>query len=121
VDKNLVKWAQQMIMDYSKLICPARSLEVRTGIVGKVDHCNQYDTFDISTPALAPTFDIFIDQQPEHIAALLPPIQWYCQDAYDFCDQASDLSDTRLVTDRGAADNMATFGSITGKLLPGPP
>ncbi len=26
---------------------------------------------------LAPTFDAFIDEQPEHIAALLPSIHWY--------------------------------------------
>jgi hypothetical protein len=65
-------------------------------------------------PALAPTFDIFIDQQPEHIAALLPHIQWYCHDTYDFCDQASDLSHALLVTDGGAADNMGTFGWIIG-------
>jgi hypothetical protein len=48
-------------------------------------------------PALAPTFDIFIDQQPGHIPALLPRIQWYCHDAYAFCDQASDLSHTPLL------------------------
>jgi hypothetical protein len=65
-------------------------------------------------PALAPTFDIFIDQQPEHIAALLPRIKWYWHDAYDFCDQASDLSHTLLVTDGGAVDNMGTFGWIIG-------
>jgi hypothetical protein len=65
-------------------------------------------------PAIAPTFDIFIDQQPEHIAALLPHIQWHCHDAYNFCSQASDLSHTLLVTDRGAADNMGTFGWIIG-------
>ncbi len=63
---------------------------------------------------LAPTFDIFIDQQPEHIAALLPRIQWYCEDAYDFCGQASDLSKILLVTDGGAANQMGTFGWIIG-------
>jgi hypothetical protein len=65
-------------------------------------------------PVLASTFDIFLGQQPEHIAALLPKIQWYCQDAYDFCDQAFHLSHTLLVNDGGAAKNMATFGWIIG-------
>ncbi len=48
VDKTLVKWAQQMIKDHSKFIRLARSLEERTGIVGKVDNCNQGDTPGIS-------------------------------------------------------------------------
>jgi hypothetical protein len=47
-DKIPVKWAQQMIKDHSKIICLARSLEERTGIVGKVDNCNQGDTPSIS-------------------------------------------------------------------------
>ncbi len=65
-------------------------------------------------PVLAPTFDVFIDQQPVHIAVLLPRIQWYCQDVYDFCEQSSDLSDILLVTDGGAADDMGTFGWVIG-------
>ena len=63
---------------------------------------------------IAATFDEFIDQQPEHIAALLPRIRWYCQDVYDFCEHASDLPKIMLVTDGGAADNMGTFGWIIG-------
>jgi hypothetical protein len=47
-DKTLVKWTQQMIKDHSKFIRLARSLEERTGIVGKVDNCNQGDTPGIS-------------------------------------------------------------------------
>lgn len=67
------------------------------------------------TPCLlAPTFDGFIDQQPAHIAALLPWLYWYCQNVYDFCEQPSDLSKIMLVTDGGAADNMGTFGWIIG-------
>jgi hypothetical protein len=68
-----------------------------------------------STPCiLAPTFDVFIDQQPTHIAALLPRLYWHCQDVYNFCEKASDLSQIMLVTDSGAAENMGTFGWIIG-------
>jgi hypothetical protein len=45
---TLVKWAQQMIKDNSKFIRLARILEERTGIVGKVDNCNQDNTPGIS-------------------------------------------------------------------------
>ena len=65
---------------------------------------------------LAPTFDDFIDQQPEHIATLLPRINWYCEDIYNFCQQANDLSQLLLVCDGGAADNMGTFGWIIGTI-----
>jgi len=71
--------------------------------------------YPIPTP-IAPTFDSFIDQQPEHIAALLPRIRWYCNDVYDFCEQATDLSKILLVTDGGASDTMGTFGWIIGTL-----
>jgi exonuclease III len=63
---------------------------------------------------LAPTFDDYIDQQPEHVATLLPRLQWYCEDIYDFCAQATDLTQILLVCDGGAADNMGTFGWIIG-------
>ena len=63
---------------------------------------------------LSSTFDDFLDQQPEHVAALLPRINWYCDDIYDFCRQATDLSKILLVCDGGAADNMGTFGWIIG-------
>ncbi len=63
---------------------------------------------------LSPTFDDFLDQQPEHVTALLPHINWYCDDIYDFCRQATDLSKILLVCDGGAADNMGTFGWIIG-------
>jgi hypothetical protein len=43
-DKTLVKWSQQMIKDHSKFIRLARILKERTGIVGKVDNCNQGET-----------------------------------------------------------------------------
>jgi exonuclease III len=62
----------------------------------------------------APTFDDYINQQPEHIATLLPRINWYCQDAYEFCSLASDLNTIILVTDGGANDSMGTFGWVIG-------
>jgi exonuclease III len=68
------------------------------------------------SPGLSPTFDAYIDQQPDHIAALLPRLNWYCQDVFDFCDQAADLSAILLVTDGGAANNMGSFGWIIGTL-----
>ena len=45
---------------------------------------------------------------------LLPRIQWYCQDVYDFCEKSSDLSEVLLVTDGGAAGDMGTFGWVIG-------
>ncbi len=66
------------------------------------------------TPIASRIFDDFIDQQPEHIAPLLPRLQWYCDDIFDFCAQASDLTQLLLVCDGGAADNMGTFGWIIG-------
>jgi exonuclease III len=63
---------------------------------------------------LAPTFDAYVDQQPEHVATLLPRIRWYCQDAYEFCTLASNLDNILLVTDGGANDAMGTFGWVIG-------
>ena len=65
---------------------------------------------------IASTFDDYIDQQPEHISTLLPRIHWYCEDIYDFCSQAADLSKLLLVCDGGAAANMGTFGWIVGTI-----
>jgi hypothetical protein len=72
-------------------------------------------TILLPTPyTLAPTFNAFIDQQPEHITALLPGIHCYFQDVYAFCKQALDLSEIMLATDGGVASNMGTFGWIIG-------
>ncbi len=63
---------------------------------------------------IAATFDEFINPQPEHIAALLPRIRWYCQDVYDFCNKASDLNNILLVTDGGALETTGSFGWSIG-------
>jgi hypothetical protein len=68
----------------------------------------------VPSPPFTTTFNKHIDHQPEHIAALLPCIRWYCQDVYDFCAQESNLDQIMLVIDRGALETTGSFGWIIG-------
>ena len=67
-----------------------------------------------TTSTLTPTFDVFIDQLPNHITVLLIFILWYHNNDFDLCDHAANLFDILLVNNGGLTHTMGSYGLVEG-------